>query len=115
MDIRNEYLWIRQDLYFHAGKGIDHRPHVWTDINNNDWDFSDAIGFRFRIWEEREGGLLMIDWDSNNLTPFGTKGFYLTAPPTDTDIERGKYYYEIEYLVAGGYSVPIGVGDAYFI
>jgi hypothetical protein len=35
----------------------------------------------------------------------------LNAPSTDTDIERGKYYYEIEYMEADGYPILIAYGQ----
>ncbi len=113
MDIFNEFIAQEKDLVFYAGKAITNREHTWYDVDGNLWTFTDAVGFTFKIWEEREGGLLMISWDSQ-LTPTGS-GFMLTSPGTTTDIEKGIYYYEIEYLVSGGYSVLIGYGKAKFI
>lgn len=115
MDIYNEYIANKKDLSFYAGKAILNRRHVFNDINGDAWDFSAATGFTWKIWEEREGGLLMISWTSpTNLTSSGNE-VILNAPAEDTDIERGRYYYEIEYLVAGGYSVLIAFGEAKFI
>lgn len=115
VDITNEYIANKKDLNFYAGKAVLNRAHAFTDIDGNDWDFSSATGFTFKIWEEREGGLLMITWTSpTNLAASGNE-ITLNAPATDTNIERGKYYYEIEYLVAGGYSVLIAFGEAKFI
>lgn len=114
MDISNEYIANKKDLSFYAGKGISNREHTFYDVNGDLWEFTDAVGFTFKIWEERDGGLLMISWGSSELAPTGN-GFRLTSPPTTTDIERGKYYYEIEYLVSGGYSVLIAYGQATFI
>jgi len=117
MDIYNEYIANEKNLSFYAGKAILNKVHAFYDINGDAWDFSQAIGFTFKIWEEREGGLLMINWGSPANIPSTTTNneFTLNAPATDTDIERGKYYYEIEYLTAGGYSVLIGFGQAKFI
>ncbi len=115
MDIFNEYIANRKDLSFYAGKAILNKVHAFFDIDGADWDFSQATGFTFKIWEEREGGRLMIDWSSpTNLAVSGNE-VTLNAPSSDTNIERGKYYYEIEYLTAGGYSVLIGFGKADFI
>jgi hypothetical protein len=114
MDIHNEFIAQEKELVFYAGKAILNKVHSFYDVNGDDWNFQDATGFTFRIWEEREGGLLMIDWDDTNLANSGNE-ITLNAPATDTDIERGKYYYEIEYLVSGGYSVLIAYGTAKFI
>lgn len=113
MDIHNEFLAQKKELVFATGKAILNREHTWYDINGVLWSFSDATGFTFKIWQE-EGGLQMIDWGAANLTPTGN-GFMLNSNSSDTTITRGKYYYEIEYQVAGGYSVLIGFGLARFI
>lgn len=114
MDIHNEFIAQKKDLVFYAGKAILNRVHSFFDEDGNDWDFSAATGATFKIWQEREGGEQMIDWDSINLS-FFENDIILNAPTGDTDIERGKYYYEIEYLIAGGYSVLIAYGEAKFI
>jgi len=114
MDIHNEFLAQKKELVFYAGKAILNREHTWYDLNDELWSFSDATGFTFKIWQEQDGGLLMIDWGAANLTPTGN-GFMLNSNSSDTSITRGKYYYEIEYQVAGGYSVLIGYGLARFI
>ena len=117
MDIHNAFIAQEKDLVFYAGKAILNKRLAFYDINQDPWDFSEATGFTFKIWEEREGGLLMIDWDSDNLSLSASNEneILLNAPSTDTSIERGKYYYEIEYLVAGGYSVLLAYGQAEFI
>lgn len=115
MDIHNEFIAQEKDLVFYAGKAILNRRHVFFDINGEQWDFSDAIGFTFRIWEEREGGLLMIDWTDDNLTLSPPNEVILNSTAEETTIELGKYYYEIEYLVSGGYSVLIAYGEANFL
>lgn len=115
VDITNEYIANKKDIVFYAGKDIVNREHTFYDVDEVIWTFTDAIGFTFKIWEEREGGLLMISWDNTaNLTQ-SANGFFLTASGSETDIEKGRYYYEIEYLVAGGYSVLIAYGEAKFI
>ena len=115
MDIYNEFIANRKDLVFYAGKAILNKVHAFFDVDGSDWNFSSAIGFTFKIWEEREGGILMISWTSpTNLAASGNE-VTLNAPAIDTDIERGKYYYEIEYILAGGYTVLIGFGEAKFI
>lgn len=115
MDIFNEFPALEKDIVFYAGKDIVDYPHVWYDRDGTIWTFTDAIGFTFKIWEEREGGLLMISWDNTTNLSQNANGFNLTASKLETDIEKGKYYYEIEYLVAGGYSVLIAFGKAKFI
>lgn len=117
MDIHNEFIAQEKDLVFYKGKAILNKRHAFYDINGDPWNFDLAIGYSFRIWEEREEGRLMIDWDDTNLTLSGsaTNEILLNAPASDTNIERGKYYYEIEYLTEGGYSILIGYGCAKFI
>lgn len=118
MDIYNEFIAEQKDLVFYQGKAILNKRHAFYDINNDPWNFSLATGYTFKIWEEREGGGLMISWTSpTNLTlsASDTNEILLNAPSTDTSIERGKYYYEIEYLIAGGYSILIAYGQANFI
>jgi hypothetical protein len=117
MDINNEFIAQEKHLYFYKGKSVLNKRHAFFDINNDPWNFSLAVGYTFKIWEEREDGRLMIDWDDDNLTlsTSNTNEILLNAPASDTNIERGKYYYEIEYLIDGGYSILIGYGCAEFI
>lgn len=116
MDIHNEFIAQEKALVFYQGKAILNKVHRFRDINGNPWDFSDASNFTFKIWEEREGGRLVIDWDDTNLTLSSTaeNEIILNAPASDTLIERGKYYYEMEYIT-GTYSVLIAYGEANFL
>lgn len=115
MDIHNEFIAFKKDLFFYAGKPVLNRVHAFFDIDREPWSFADAIDLYFTILEEREGGLQMIRWVTNtNLTVSGNE-IVLNASASDTNIERGKYYYEIEYTVAGGYSVLIAYGVATFL
>ena len=117
MDIHNEFIAQEKELFFYSGKAVLNKRHAFYDINGNEWNFSAATGFTFKIWEEREGGHLMIDWDDTNLTlsTSDANEILLNAPASDTALERGRYYYEIEYLLDGGYTVLIGYGTASFI
>lgn len=118
MDIHNEFIANEKELYFYSGKPVLNKRHAFFGINGAPWNFSSATGYTFKIWEEREGGYLMIDWTSpTNLTlsASNTNEILVNAPSTDTSIERGNYYYEIEYLIAGGYTILIGYGRACFI
>ena len=117
MDIHNEFIAQQKDLVFYSGKAILNKRHAFFDINGDPWDFSQATGYTFKIWEEREGGRLMIDWGDDNITLSGSDSneLLLNSLAGETDIERGKYYYEIEYLLSGGYTVLIGYGEANFI
>lgn len=115
MDIHNEFIAFKKDLVFYAGKPVLNRVHAFFDIDRAPWSFADAIDLYFTIWEEREGGLQMIRWVTDtNLTVSGNE-IVLNASASDTNIERGKYYYEIEYTVSGGYSVLIAYGVATFL
>lgn len=118
MEIHNEFIAQEKKLVFYAGKAVLNKRHAFFDVDGNSWNFSLATGYTFKIWEEREGGLLMINWSSpTNLTlsTSDTNEIILNAPAIDTAIERGKYYYEIEYIIAGGYTILIGYGQAEFI
>ena len=115
VDIFNEFIAQKKDLVFYAGKAVLNKVHAFYDINGDAWNFTLATGFTFKIWEEREGGLLMISWTSPINLEWALNEMTLNAPSQDTDIERGKYYYEIEYLLAGGYTVLIAYGEANFI
>jgi hypothetical protein len=115
MDIHNEFIAFKKDLVFYAGKPVLNKVHAFYDVERTPWDFTDAIDLYFTIWEEREGGLRMIQWVTNtNLTVSGNE-IVLNASASDTSIERGKYYYEIAYTIAGGYEVLIAYGKAEFI
>ena len=118
MDIHHEFIAYKKDIVFYAGKLVRNKRHAFWDKYGNPWNFSEAVGYTFNIWEEREGGRLMIEWTSpTNLTLSASNmnEILLNAPSTDTAIERGKYYYEIEYLISGGYSVLIAYGEAKFL
>jgi hypothetical protein len=119
MDIHNEFIACKYDLVFYAGKPVLNRRHAYYDINGDAWDFSLAIGYTFTVWEEREGGLEVISWTdtAGNLALSGShpNEIILNAQATDTAIERGKYYYEAEYIVAGGYPILLNYGEAKFI
>lgn len=115
VDIHNEFIAQEKELYFYSGKAVLNKRHAFYDINGDEWNFSLAIGYTFKIWEEREGGALLISWDQTaNLSNSGHE-IILNAPASDTALERGNYYYEIEYLIAGGYTILIGYGRACFI
>ena len=118
VDIHNEFIAQEKELFFYSGKSVLNKRHAFYDINGNEWNFSAATGYTFKIWEEREGGYQVIDWTSpTNLTLSATYSheILLNAPVSDTSIERGNYYYEIEYLISGGYTILIGYGRACFI
>lgn len=115
MDIHNEFIAEEKNLVFYKGKPIINRVHDVKDREGNPWDLSVAVGMFFNIFEEREGGLQVISWtDPDNLAWSGYQ-FTLNAPASDSDIELGKYYYEVGYLIDGGYDVLIGYGEAKFI
>jgi hypothetical protein len=113
MDTHNEFIAYKKDIVFYAGKPVLNKVHTFYDVNGEAWDFSDATGYTFKVWEEREGGRLMITWTSPTNLTNNANNIVLNA--TDTSSERGKYYYEIAYLIAGGYEVLIGYGQAEFI
>lgn len=115
MDNSNEFIANEKDLVFYAGKPIINRQHVFTDQCGNDYSLTTALSFTFKIWQERDGGLQVISWSSpQNLSASGNI-LILNAPAEDTTIYRGKYYYEISYLIAGGYEILIAYGEANFI
>ena len=115
MDIHNIFIADEKTLVFYNGKPIINRQMDFYDINGDDWNFVDALSFTMKVWEEREGGIQVIDWTSpNNLSNSG-RTIFLNAPDTDTDIGIGKYYYEIAYLISGGYEVLAAHGTAKFI
>jgi hypothetical protein len=116
MDIHNEFIANKKDLVFYAGKPVLNKRHAYYDINDDPWDFSLATGYTFKVWEEREGGLQLIDWSdtTGNLSNY-TNEIILNAPAGDTDIERGKYYYEQAYTISGGYEILLNYGEAKFI
>lgn len=115
MEGYNEYIANRKDLSFYKGKAILNKAHEFYDKCNLPWNFGLAIGFTFKIWQEREGGLLMIDWISPTNLTWSDNTMILNAPAADTNIELGRYYYEIEFLIDGGYSVLVAFGKADFI
>lgn len=115
MDIHNEFIAQEKELYFYSGKSVLNKRHAFFDVYGDPWNFSLATGYTFKIWEERDGGLLLIDWDDTNLSLYSPNEIILNAPAGDTALERGNYYYEIEYLIAGGYTILIGYGRACFI
>lgn len=113
MDIHNEYIANEKELFFYKAKPILNKRHSFVDINGDPWDFSAATGYTFKVWEEREEGIQVIDWTSpTNLTlsATNTNEIILNSPWEDTNIGRGRYYYEIEYLVSGGYSILLAYG-----
>jgi len=117
VDIHNLFLANEKEIFIYKNKDLINKRLAFTDINGDAWSFALAIGYTFKIWEEREGGFLMIDWDDTNLSlsTSDTNEILLNAPATDTNIERGKYYYEIEYLIDGGYTILIAYGTANII
>jgi hypothetical protein len=118
MDIHNEFIAFEKELFFYSGKPVLNKRHGFFDRFGDPWNFSVATGYTFKIWEEREDGYQVIDWTSpTNLTlsTTNTNEIILNAPVSDTSIERGIYYYEIEYIIAGGYSILIGYGRAVFL
>lgn len=115
MDIHNEFIAQEKELVFYAGKAVLNRRHAHYDVDGNPWDFSQAVSYFMNVWEEREGGLQVIEWTSPTNLSNSEHEIILNAPVADTDIDRGKYYYEMGYVVAGGYEVLTAYGVAKFI
>lgn len=110
MDIHNEFIGVQYNLVFYAGKPVLNLVHEFFDCDNVAWDFTGTTAATFKVWEERDGGLLLISW---NLGVSGNK-VILNASASDTDILIGKYYYEME-SITGGYPVLLMYGEAKFI
>lgn len=115
MDNSQEFIAQEKALVFYTGKPIINRQHIFKDQCGDDYSLSAAVAFTFKIWQEREGGLQVISWSSpQNLTALDNV-LTLNAPAEDTSIYRGKYYYEIAEIIAGGYEILLAYGEANFI
>lgn len=116
MDIHNEFIAQEKNLVFYAGKPIINKRHAFYDVTGEGFNFPEDTGeYRWNVWEEREGGIQLIAWSSpQNLSRSGHE-LILNSSAELTDIEKGKYYYEIEYIITGGYPVLLAYGQAKFI
>jgi hypothetical protein len=115
MDNSNEFIANEKALIFYAGKPIINRQHVFNDQCGNPYSLSAGMAFTFKIWQERDGGLQVINWTSPINLAATDNILILNAPDEDTTIYRGKYYYEIAEIIAGGYEILLAYGQADFI
>ena len=115
MDNSQEFIANEKDLLFYAGKPIINKQHVFNDECGNPYSLSAGLAFTFKIWQEREGGLQVINWSSPENLTASDNILILNAPAADTTIYRGKYYYEIAEIIAGGYEILLTYGEADFI
>lgn len=115
MDVHNEFIAQEKTLVFYAGKPVINKRHAFFDIDGNPWPFTDATGFTWNIWEERDGGIKLIAWTSPDNLSSADNEIILNASAESTNIGIGRYYYEIEYLISGGYPILIAYGQARFI
>lgn len=115
MDMHKQFSAFEKTLIFYAGKPIINHQNAFLDDCSLPKSFDDAIAFTLKIWEERTGGLQVINWSSPENLSVSENIIFLNAPAEDTDIETGKYYYELAYIIAGGYEVLITYGQAIFI
>lgn len=117
MDTSNLFIAHDKALVFYAGKALINKRLAFYDREGNPFDLSFATGFTFDVWEEREGGLHLISWGGDHLTLSGENSneIIVNAPAADTDIEKGKHYYEINAIYAGGYPLLLAYTEAKFI
>lgn len=76
----------------------------FDSTNDADYTFSNFISGYFRVYNER-GGRLIKNW------PMTLDGSSLVLNTQDTSFEDdGNYYYEVGYLMSGGYELALMYG-----
>lgn len=101
----NEY-----PLEFYNGKAIlNIALHFFTtdcDGNDLDFDFPDYVSSYMRVYNERSGRLLV------NLDLTRSGGYLIVNASADdmTFDDNGNYYYEVGYVVTGGYEQALRFG-----
>lgn len=81
------------------------------DGNDENFDFPDYVSSYLRVYNERNGRLLL----TLALTRSGT---YLIANASDTEMtfeDSGNYWYEVGYVRSGGYEQALRYGTAQVI
>lgn len=103
---------VDDNLTFYDGKPIlDFQVQFFTDECDDDLEddevdyaFSGFVSGYFRVYNERNGRLIKD-------LPMSNEGAALVLNTTDTFFEDlGNYYYEIGYLMSGGYELALMYG-----
>lgn len=103
---------VDDNLTFYDGKPIlDFQVQFFTDECDDDleddevdYSFSGFVSGYFRVYNERNGRLIKD-------LPMSNEGSALVLNTTDTVFEDlGNYYYEIGYLMSGGYELALMYG-----
>lgn len=103
---------VEDDLTFYDGKPvISFKVEFFSEECDDDlvddevdYTFSGFVSGYFRVYNERKGRLIK-DWAMTN------DGSSLVLNTSDTSFEDlGIYYYEIGYLMSGGYELALMYG-----
>jgi hypothetical protein len=104
------FIGEEYDLIFYTGK-----PLVEYEIECENATFSGQVGYTLKIWEDGEDGRQLLSLVQGNGLRLSGTSIFISASSGQMDIEPGRYYYELSYLVSGGYEILVKYGLAKFI
>lgn len=110
MERTNTFLAQEQELRIYNGQAIIDLPFqfVYDDAYSTAFEFRGYVSAFMYVYDERSGQLIkryttQVTRNSNYLV--------LNCSVSDTTFEdNGKYYYEIGFVMSGGYSITLRYG-----
>jgi hypothetical protein len=106
----NTFIAEEYSLVFYTGK-----PLVSFSLDCSNATFSGQVGYTFKIWEDGENGRLLLSLVQGTGLVLSGTNVLISTSSGQMNIPVGKYYYELSYLISGGYEVLVKFGQAKFI
>lgn len=115
LDNHHEFIAVEKDLTFYSGKAVINRVNRFYDNTGSDYLLTSNIGLFFVIYEEREEGRIVFESDHNSGLSTSVNDIIFNFSVADMSIPIGNYYYELGYVVDGGYEIILAYGSLRFI
>lgn len=103
-------------LEFISGKPVVNLAFLFYEQDGEtEMTFTDQIACTFKIWEDNDGGKLLLSmYEGSGITSSGNIKT-INASASQMNIDPGKYYYEFSYYTTGGYEIVLMFTEAKFI
>ena len=117
MDTNSSSLFMgeKDELRIFNGQAIINGSILffYNDCDETEFDFPNYAGLFMTIGNERDGDILKSFTSSSGLSKSGN-AILLNLSASDMTLpDLGKYYYEIGYIISGGYEQVLRYGDLY--
>lgn len=103
-------------LEFISGKPLVNLTFLFYEQDGEtEVNFEDQTGCTFKVWEDNDGGKLLLSLSESSGINSADNIKVLNASASQMNIERGKYYYEFSYYTTGGYEIVLMFSEVKFL